>query len=370
MEVEAPTRTLRERAYALAQLFVFPRSPRDYLRGSTLSTGGHRVRVVSARSECEGTTTLTLSPAPASFLPGQHVDVSVLVDGAFQTRTFSISSAPGARTFDVTIRAAARGRVTPLLVSTTKAGDELRVSAPKGDFVLSGSNTEPLLFVTAGSGITPVMSMLRDARDRSTLASRDVVHVHFERTRARVLFDGELTALSKTHATYVRTCVLTGDAIDVESMLAKVREACPDLATRRTYACGPAPLLDAMRALYKDMDLPDRLSTESFGLPSSLYGEHGEHGESGEDASEAGRISFTKSQVHVDADGRTSLLVLAERAGLKPVHGCRRGLCHSCEAPLVSGTVRDLRTGMLTQGTGGCVQLCICAPMTDVEVAL
>jgi ferredoxin len=145
-------------------------------------------------------------------------------------------------------------------------------------------------------------------------------------------------------------------------MLAKVREACPALGERTTFACGPAPLLDGMHALYNDLGLSERLVTESFGLPLAPPAKHGK--------GEGARISFTKSQVHVDADGRTSLLMMAERAGLKPTHGCRRGLCHSCEARLMKGTVRDLRTGMTVVGTGACVQLCISAAVTDVEVAL
>jgi len=343
--------SLRDRALAIAELFVLPRSPLDYLRGSALASGGHRVRVVATKSECPGTTTLTLSPAPASFTSGQHVDVGILVDGAFQTRTFSISSAPGARTFDVTVRAAAHGRVTPLLVDDTRAGDELRVSAPKGDFVLSHEG--PLLFVTAGSGITPIMSILRSLR-----GPRDITHLHFERTRERVLFDAELTALSEAHPTYQRTTILTGDNVNVDTMITRISQAIGD-SKHPTYACGPGPLLDAMRALYKDR--PDDLVTESFGATYTP---------AATDEEPSGQVSFSRSDVRVDVDGRTSLLVMAERAGLKPTHGCRRGLCHSCEAPLVKGTVRDIRTGMTTTGNGACVQLCISAAVTDVEVAL
>ncbi len=369
---EQPT-GLRARALVIASLFVAPRSPLDYLRASALPSGGHRARVVATRSECEDTATLTLRPAPRTWSAGQHVDLSVLVDGAYQTRTFSISSAPPAapgraRTFDVTIRAAAHGRVTPMLVRDAKVSDDVRVSAPAGGFVLPDAGAgigAPLLFVTAGSGVTPVMSMLRAARDRGSLPS-DVVHLHFERTRDRIIFDTELDALAKAHPSYRRTCELTGADVNVDQMLARIRAVCPDLDVRQTFACGPAPLLDAMRALYNELAIEDRLHTESFGAPlaalSSLPGDT--------DPTAGARLSFTRSQVQVDADGRTSLLVLAERAGLKPAHGCRRGLCHSCEAPLRKGTIRDLRTGMTTVGSGRCVQLCISAPVTNVEIDL
>ncbi len=366
-ETKEPTRSgLRARALALASLFVAPRSPLDYLRSSALPSGGHRARIVATRSECEGSTTLTLSPAPAKWLPGQHVDLSVLIDGAFHTRTFSISSAAPAagrsRAFDVTIRSAVRGRVTPALVRDAKVGDDVRVSAPKGAFVLP-EEPGPLLFVTAGSGITPVMSMLRTARETGAVSALDVVHVHFERTRARVLFDAELAALAEAHPTYSRSCELTGDDVNVEHMLARVRAICPDLGARRTFACGPAPLLDAMRALHKQLDIEDRLHVESFGAALTNVASLSSEGTSA-------RIAFTRSQVEIEADGHSSLLVLAERAGLRPAHGCRRGLCHSCEAPLRKGTVRDLRTGMTTVGEGRCVQLCISAAVTDVEIAL
>ena len=366
---EEPPTGLRARALRLASLFVAPRSPLEYLRGSALRSGGHRARVVSTRAECDGTITLTLSPAPKTWLAGQHVDLSVLVDGAFQTRTFSIASAPPvaagrARTFDLTIRAAARGRLTPMLVRDATVGDHVRVSAPRGSFTLPDKGA-PLLFVTAGSGITPVMSMLRDARDRGTLDTKDIVHVHFERGRARVLFDAELDAIAAANPRYRRACELTGDDVNVDRMVARLRAVCPELEMRMTYACGPAPLLDAMHALYTQRNIADRLHVESFG--AALASQTTET--AGLDAT-ATRLSFTRSQVQVDADGRTSLLLLAERAGLRPAHGCRRGLCHSCEAPLRKGTVRDLRTGMTTVATGTCVQLCVSAAVTDVEVDL
>ncbi len=364
---EQPT-GLRARALAVASLFVAPRSPLDYLRASALPSGGHRARVVATRAECEGTATLTLSPAPRTWSAGQHVDLSVLVDGAYQTRTFSISSAPPAasaraRTFDVTIRAAAHGRLTPMLVRDAKVGDDVRVSPPAGCFVLpdAGAGMGPLLFVTAGSGITPVMSMLRGS------LSSDVLHVHFERTRDRIIFGSELDALAKADPSYRRTCELTGAEVNVDQMLARIRALCPDLHTRQTFACGPAPLLDAMRALYTELEIEDHLHTESFGAPAAPPAIRA----LAHDAeTTVARLSFTRSQVNVDADGRTSLLVLAERAGLKPAHGCRRGLCRSCVAPLRKGTVRDLRTGMDTVATGGGVQMCINAPVTDVEIDL
>jgi ferredoxin-NADP reductase len=366
MESASP-RSLANALAGLLGLFTAPRSLHSWLRSP--GAAGH-ARILAVKPEGPHTITLTVGPAPFPFVPGQHVDLGVLVDGAFHTRTFSISSAPSpdTRTFDVTIRAAEHGRLTPALVANAEVGTELRVSPPHGDFVLPPG---PVLFVTGGSGVTPIMSMLRAARDRGDLKTADIVHLHFERSLERVLFHDELTSLAATHPGYKRTCVLTAEPESARLDARQLAAICPDLEARQALACGPAPLLSAMRAIYTDRSLLDHLQVESFGLVLGQPSAGGASPGNGAAASEgAHKLSFTWSRVRAEGDARTSLLVHAERAGLRPKHGCRRGICHACEAKLDKGVVRDLRTGMTTVGTGACIQLCVNAPVSSVEVVL
>ena len=305
----------------LVKYFATPLVPADYLGLVRPLTLPHRARVEAVRDELPGVRTLVLRPGRGwtSHVAGQHVQIGVAIDGRVQTRTFTLSSAPGR--VEITVKA--QGKVSRALASTVEVGTMVALSAPKGEFV---AGDRPLLLVTAGSGVTPALAMLR--------AGANAVHVHWSRGPA--ICEAELRALG--------TIVIdtTRDTRRVQDL----RTLVPDWAEREVLACGPQAFLDAV---------PMPAKVEQF-RPVLRHRGNG------------GLIRLGDRTI--TGDGATPILHAAEAAGLAPKHGCRMGICHTCDVTMVSGCVRDLRTGQTIDEPGARIQICVCAAAGDVEVSL
>jgi stearoyl-CoA 9-desaturase NADPH oxidoreductase len=332
--------------HRLAGLVATPLAPSHYVALFRPLARG-RARIEAVTRETPTVVTLTLQPgAWAGHVPGQHVRVGIELDGRIATRCYSISSAAGRRDGCFTITVKAQGRVSNALTAAAP-GHTVTVSEPTGEFVLPSESR--LLFITGGSGITPIASMLRTYANG---AMPDVEHVHFARSPDEVIFGDELAALAAAHPTYRRHVFITGDTAPSRRLdRALLDDRVPDWATRTTLACGPTPLLEA--AAFASPRV------ERFGVhlapPADAIG---------------GRVRFRTSGRSAISDGRTPLLRLAEDTGIAAPHGCRMGICHSCDVTLTAGCVRDLRTGHRIDEPGARIQTCVCAAAGDVELAL
>lgn len=351
--------TIWSRLTDLAGLVATPLAPSHYVALVSPLSATHRrqARVEAVHDETEDVRTLTLRTGRGwvPHRPGQHVRVQLAVAGRLTTRMYSISSAP-AEDGRITITVKAQGRVSRALVRDVTPGTYLSLGLPEGDFVLPDGDPAHLLFVTGGSGITPIASMVRALAARGALC--DLVHVHHARTASDVIFGRELRALAAAHPGYRLVLVHTDDdprRISTE----RLDELVPDWRTRETWACGPAGMLAALEAAFDGAGRARALHIERFAaalapLPANDTG---------------GRVRFLSSRAEARSDGRTPLLQVAEDAGVAAPHGCRMGICHTCDATLVTGCVRDLRTGDLAE-PGGRIQLCVCAAAGDVDLDL
>ena len=342
----------------VAGLVATPLAPSHYLAlVRPLAATHHRqARVEAVQDETPDVRTLTLRTG-RGWIPhraGQHVRVQLAIDGRLTTRMYALSSAaPGDDRITITVKA--QGRASRALHEVAP-GAYLSVGLPEGDFVLPDGGPAPLLFVTGGSGITPIASMVRTLAARGAL--RDIVHVHHARTRHDEIFGRELRALAAAHSGYRLTIVHTED--DPRRLSTqRLDELAPDWRTRETWACGPASMLAAMTTAFEAAGRATALHIERFAaalapVPANDTG---------------GRVRFLSSRTQTRSDGRTPLLRVAEDAGVNPPHGCRMGICHSCDATLVSGCVRDLRTGDLAEA-GARIQICVCSAAGDVDLDL
>jgi ferredoxin-NADP reductase len=357
-------------ARAVGDAFAWPLRTSDYLALVNPLWTRHALlaRVESAQDETADARTLTLRPA-AGFRrhrAGQYVRVGVPIDGKHYTRTYSISSAPERddECITISVKAVPGGRVSQHLVRQVKVGDYLSISLPQGEFVLPDAAPIKPLFISAGSGITPIMSMLRSliARDRLP----DVVHVHYAPAAHDVIFGAELRELAEKHPRYTLRLLhtrLPGDTDQVPMRHfhgAQLERLCPDWRERDVYACGPEALLSAVEKHYRAAGLASRVQTERFRAARALA----------PSAVSEGLVRFSKSAKDARSDGVTNLLRLAEDSGLNPAHGCRMGICHGCTAVLKSGCVRDLRTNALINEPGHAVQICVCAAAGDADIEL
>ena len=345
-----PLARLRGGLARLAEAAATPLVPSDYLDlVDPLRSGADlRARIVEVHPETRDAVTLVLRPGRGwrGHLPGQYVRLGVDVDGVRQWRAYSVTSRPDRADgcLSVTVKAIPDGVVSGHLVRRARPGQLVHLDQAAGDFVLPSPRPARLLFVTAGSGITPVMGILRSHVDELT----DVVVVHSAPTAADVVFGGELRALAK--AGRIR---LVEKHTDADGMLTtdELTALVADLAERETWACGPTGMLDALEKHWADVGQPDRLHTERF-RPVVIT------------AGDGGSVTFARTGTTAEADGATPLLDVGEAAGVLMPSGCRMGICFGCVLPLREGAVRDLRDGSLTTaapGDGVLVQTCISA---------
>ncbi len=321
-----------------------------------------RARVVDVRREVEveghpTVATLTLQPTSTwqGHRAGQHVQVGVEVDGARRTtRVFSISSAdsrPGER-FSITMRANPDGVVSRFLAERARPGTMLHLSQAQGEFVLPDRVPEHMLLISGGSGITPVMSMLRSLQ-RRTHRGR-VTFLHYAQSPAHQIFAEELDVIGRSgHGIDVhRLHPELGDPALTPMYLEKL---VPGYREVPTWACGPAPLVEAVQAAY---DGCEALRLEYFKPPRVATS-----------TAAAGTVSFVRSGQEV-ANSGAALLDQAEALGLRPDSGCRMGICFSCTAVKRDGTVRNVLTGEESSAPDEEIRVCVSAPVGDCAVEL
>ena len=335
-----------------------------------------RAKVVEVHRETGDSSTVVLRANGAwrGFQPGQHVQFGVEVDGARKVRVFSVASSAAARrgllrnsrarrTFSVSVKAHPDGYVSQFLHREMTPGTVIFLSQAEGEFVLPAQVPDHVLLISGGSGITPVMSMVRTLKDRKHIGR--VTFLHYARTRTDEMFTSELDELGQLAAE------------GVEIVRVYTRESAPDAElTGRftidhlkhlginpvdtlTFACGPAGLIATVRDTYADLGAADQLRMEYFKVPSVDL--------SAADAS--GTLEFDVSGTSAENSGAT-ILEQAEAAGLTPAFGCRMGVCNTCAVKKLGGAVRHVVSGEINANTDETTKICVHVPVGDVSVAL
>jgi ferredoxin-NADP reductase len=347
----------------VVDLLLGPHGVDRYLEliSPTLTVGDARAQVVAVRRQTARSVTLTLRPnrAWAGFEAGQYVAVGVEIDGVRRTRTYSpAGSAWDRRELELTVTEHPGGLVSGHLLRAARAGSIVHLAGAQGMFALPSPRPERIVLISGGSGITPVLSMLRTLADEGH--DGEICFLHFARTEADWLYEPEVRALATRHpglrVEYRATRGSEPQRLDVPLLRALVGDASDATAA----VCGPPGLVDAAPAVWADLGGdPDRLLSETFTPPRVLV--------TGDAA--AGTLRFLRSDRTAQiAEG--TLLEQAEAAGLTPNFGCRMGICHTCTCRKAAGAVRNLRTGEISDECDEDIQLCISAPAGDVALEL
>ena len=351
----------RDRATRFTETVTTPLLPADYLdmfaplrSGATL-----RGRIAEVHPETADAATIVIRPGAdwAGHTPGQYVRIGIDVDGVRLWRAYSLTHGP--RTdgrISVTVKAVPDGVVSNHLVHASRPGTLVHLEQAAGEFVLPPEGGK-LLFVTAGSGITPVIGMLRNlfpVTDSGVVRlprsdAFDITVVHVAPTEPDSIFLNDLRALADAG---MIDLVARYDDVHGVLDIDDLADLVPDLHERTTFACGPAGLLDALGAHHDEHGIP--LLTEQFRAATVVAGD-------------GGTVTFADG-TSVEADGATPILDAAEDAGRLMPSGCRMGICFGCVLPMREGAVRDLRNGEITTaspgetGIGGVpIQTCISA---------
>ena len=339
--------------------FFTPLMPDDYLDmiNPLWSTQELRGKVEKLERRTEDSVTIIIKPGAdwERHEPGQYLRVGVIVDGVHHWRAYSLTSEPSDDFISITPKLVPEGTVSPHLTKQLEPGTIVRLGGVEGDFTLPDPRPDKLLFISAGSGITPIMSMLRALEQEGGI--NDVVLVHSAHDKDNVIFGDFLEELDERCDGFRMHLQLTGEMGRIEPK--DLEEICPDWREREAFHSGPTEMLDTMEEYWEKEGDVELLHAERFQPKQGLV----EEGEGGE-------IKFLASDVTTEADGGTPILVAGEECGLSLDYGCREGICHTCTGELKSGKVRDLRNGNVYGTEGESIRVCISAPEGPVEVDL
>jgi stearoyl-CoA 9-desaturase NADPH oxidoreductase len=340
--------------------FTWPLKIDDYLELITplWSVEERRGRIERVHRETDDAVTVFITPGFRwiGHRAGQYVRIGFDVEGKRHWRAYSLSS-DAARPdgqITITVKRTENGVVSRFLSSTQAAGSIVTLGSVEGEFTLPSPTPAKVLFLTAGSGVTPVMAMLRSLSRSGDFP--DVLHIHSARTPSEAIFAADLAALAERHEGYRVTQRATGK--DGRLKPESLDDVCPDWRERETFACGPGAMLDAIKEHFAAAGVPDRLHMESF-----------EHMLLAGATGQGGTITFAGSEISAECDGATAILEAGENAGAVLPYGCRMGICHTCTGTLTDGSVRDLRTGDVTRA-GTEIRTCVNSPDGDITLDL
>ena len=353
----------RQRLLKLARAATTPLLPDDYIglldpRWSTREATG---TIEEVRAETDDATTVVIRPSFPwpGHRPGQYLRLGAEVNGVRHWRAYSLTSDPEhpRGLVSVTVKRVESGRMSPYFVGQAEPGSLVFLGDVEGTFGLPEPLPPRLLLISAGSGVTPLMSIVRELVRRDALD--DVIHFHCTRTSDAFIFGDMLRGIARGHDGYaLREQISSADGRLGPELLG---ERCPDWRDREAFLSGPRDMIDALEAHWEAEGDPNRLHTERF-QPIIGTGDA--------DVGSGGTVYFRVTDVKATCDVGVSMLVGGEAAGATLPHGCRMGICHTCVGKLRAGVVRDLRTGELFDEQGQTVRTCVNAPEGHVEIEL
>lgn len=320
----------------------------------------YRAGVIEIRNENNNVYSLILKVSKRweNFKPGQHVELTVEQNGVLVSRVFSIPSAPGLyrkyRKIELTISKQPKGRITPWLNKSLKIGQYVNLSAAAGKFIIANKSQSTLL-IAGGAGITPFRSMILEARHI------EKIHLMYFAQKSNHLFIQELRSCMKTNTNLKVTFIDSKESGHIS--IVHLNQYCPDFRQRKIYVCGPFTMIESTKQLLLD----NKVSHENI-----CYEYFGERPIDNLDIKTVGTVRFNKSDIEIKptVNKPQSLLTMAESIGLKPMTGCRMGICHQCICQKQQGIVYNTITNAFSDTGSEEVQLCVSVPVGNVSINL
>lgn len=314
-----------------------------------------------------------------SFEPGQFITVSPVISGQTLSRCYTLSSSPTRPfSFSITVKRVPGGIVSNWLHDNLRAGDSLKASGPAGSFTPVGHPAQKLLYLSAGSGVTPLMSMTRAGFD---LAARlDIVFVHSTRTPADIVFHDELTRMQALMPglRVLNVCEGRGAEADWAGPVGRLdlqllSESVPDFREREVFTCGPQGYMDAIKAvLAKGAFDFQHYHQESFDIATLNEEPLIEQPPTAEQMETLFSITLSRSGKTFSMPADQTVLWAAKKAGAIVPSSCSQGVCGTCKTALLQGTVEMNHNGGIRQREidKGLRLLCCSRPTSDLVLDL
>ncbi len=319
-------------------------------------------------------------PRRFAYRPGQFMTFEFEVEGRVISRCYTIAASPmRPYRISITVKRTQGGAVSGWLHDTLRPGMSVKTLGPMGDFTCAAHPAAKYLFLSAGSGITPLMSMTRAHHDLASAA--DVAFVHSARSPADLIFRDELTLMARERPALRVTAICETDAADEpwggyrgRIDLARLELIVPDFREREVFVCGPSPYMAGVRAMLADAGFDmARHHQESFDFAELLAEDPGaiELTEApAEAAARTYKVEFTTSRRAIDCPDDRFVLDAAKAAGMRLPSSCTKGMCGTCKSRLVSGTVEMTPAGGIRQREidQGLILICCSKPTSDLVI--
>ncbi|WP_102109250.1 2Fe-2S iron-sulfur cluster-binding protein [Kandeliimicrobium roseum] len=320
-----------------------------------------------------------VSPSGRQFRyePGQFVTLELPVPGGTLWKTYTISSSPSRPlTLGVTVKAQAASIGTRWMLDHLKPGMQIKATGPAGIFTLPRREKKKYLFISAGSGITPSLSMTTYLYDRGT--DSDVTFVHCAQRPQDIICRQRLEQMaSRVPSIRLFFIVEQDDPYRVWTGLRgrlnqlMIGLIAGDYLEREVYCCGPEPFMDAVRemliALGYDME---RYHQESFVAPVKKEEQLPQHDDVVPDEEASASVTFARSDVAADCKETDTVLAVARTAGIVIPSGCTFGVCGTCKIRKIAGEVHMVHNGGISEDdiAAGYILACCSKPMGAIEV--
>ena len=325
-------------------------SPQNAVSPVTANWRGY-LRVGSIVAEAPGVKTFRLLPSsgdgllPFTFVPGQFLNVAFSIGGARMNRSYSISSSPTQREYvELTIKREPRGAVSRHIVDLLKVGELIEAGGPVGKFTFDGTEAESVVLISAGVGITPMVSITRYLTERSW--SGDIFFIYTCRAPADFIFADEVAALQqrnpKLHVAVTSTKAEGTDWKGPRGRMTKelLTQTVPDLASRRIHICGPPTMMEATKAILTELGVPpDQVKSELFGATKPSPAAAGTTAKA--TAVKTGPlVTFSVNNKSAKIREGQTVLELSEELSIGIENSCRVGTCGVCKVKMTSGEVQ------------------------------
>ncbi|MDO9321431.1 MAG: iron-sulfur cluster-binding domain-containing protein [Pseudomonas sp.] len=298
--------------------------------------------------------TLRCNGNAGAWQPGQHLQLFCEQAGVRLSRSYSLTAVHGDGRIELAIKRQPGGRLSNYLLDHLAVGQVLELGQASGRLQWPQTAGAGVLLLAAGSGITPLLGLLRLALAEGF--SAPITLLHYVRSRSQRAFSRELQGLQLQHPNLQVRWAISAEPATLDELSGRFQAShLAGLPGASLLVCGPHGFVASVRQQWAG-----ELQSEAFSLPPAVPAV----------GLQLLQLQFARSQLQVTGDNASSLLVQAEQHGLRPVHGCRQGICSSCTCTLVSGAVRDLRSGGLFSEPGQPIRICVSVPQGDVVVDL
>lgn len=314
------------------------------------------------------TYTLGLNRPLSKFHSGNHIAIQATINNKLESRIYTVSSTPyNLSNIKITVKKHTGGTVSSWLFDSAEIGTELGISEANGQFHLPQQTPGKLLFIAAGSGITPIMSMLRYLKNTGNKS--EITLLYYVRSKSDIIFKEELLKFTCERQN-INILIIPEDTVSSDSTLSgrishkQIKPFVSSPSDQTVYMCGPQAFMKKAKTLLHKCGIGEsKIHIENFQAANNSSAVN-------VSSKNSHQVRFTKSDQSLSVNESNTILENAEAIGLTPKYACRTGICRTCRCKKTSGTTLNLATGEVSDKADDYILPCVSVAQTAIDIEL